>query len=58
MAKNGENTTVKASIKRAIEDYAIPAVVCAVFPWIIPLMLVVVLVACIGSVGASSKYDA
>ena len=58
MAKSGENTTMKASIKRAIEDYAIPVLICAVFPWIIPLMLVVVLIACIGSVGASGKYDA
>ena len=49
---------MKASIKRAIEDYAIPVLICAVFPWIIPLMLVVVLIACIGSVGASGKYDA
>lgn len=58
MAKNGENMTMKASIKRAIADYTIPVLVCAVFPWIIPLMLVVVVVACIGAVGASSKYDA
>ena len=58
MAKNGENTIMKDSIKRAIEDYAIPVLVCEVFPWIIPLMLVVVLVACIGVAGASRKYDA
>ena len=40
-----------------ILNYIIPALACLVFPFMIPMMLMVVAVACIGMVMASAKYD-
>ena len=40
-----------------ILNYVIPALACLVFPFMIPMMLMVAVVACIGMVTASTKYD-
>jgi hypothetical protein len=40
-----------------VVNYVIPALAGLVFPFMIPMMLMVVAVACIGMVMASTKYD-
>ena len=40
-----------------VMNYLIPTLACLVFPFLIPIMLMVAAVACIGMVSASTKYD-